>query len=49
MMLTQKQRQAKQRFMDTGGTWSPAWDSVLRLDAGFLEAYAGMAKRDLLK
>jgi alkylhydroperoxidase/carboxymuconolactone decarboxylase family protein YurZ len=42
-MLTQNQRHAKQRFIDAGGTWSEAWDSVLRLDAGFLEAYAGFA------
>jgi alkylhydroperoxidase/carboxymuconolactone decarboxylase family protein YurZ len=43
MMLTQKQQHVKEAFIDAGGIWSPAWDSILRLDAGFLEAYSGLA------
>ncbi len=43
MMLTQKQQQVKQAFIEAGGIWSPAWESILRLDAGFLEAYSRFA------
>ncbi|WP_397452328.1 carboxymuconolactone decarboxylase family protein [Pseudomonas sp. NA-150] len=42
-MLTQKQQQAKQAFVEAGGTWNAAWDSILQLDAGFLEAYSAFA------
>jgi alkylhydroperoxidase/carboxymuconolactone decarboxylase family protein YurZ len=37
--LTQRQQQAKDEFMRVHGTWSDGWDSLLRLDAGFFEAY----------
>lgn len=43
MSLTEKQQQAKDAFAKNGGTWNLAWDSVLRLDPGFVEAYAGFA------
>ncbi|HEY0287452.1 MAG TPA: carboxymuconolactone decarboxylase family protein [Pseudomonas sp.] len=43
MSLTQEQQQAKDAFNGCGGTWNAAWDSILRLDPGFLQAYAGFA------
>lgn len=43
MSLTEKQQQARAAFARSGGTWNPAWDSLLRLDPGFVEAYAGFA------
>lgn len=43
MTLTEKQQQAKAAFERSRGTWTPAWDSLLRLDPGFVEAYAGFA------
>ena len=43
MSLTQKQQQAKAAFERSGSPWTSAWDSLLRLDAGFVEAYAGFA------
>jgi alkylhydroperoxidase/carboxymuconolactone decarboxylase family protein YurZ len=39
MSLTQQQQQLKEEFMRVRGAWSDAWESILRLDAGFLEAY----------
>lgn len=39
MSLTQQQQQLKEEFMRVRGTWSDAWESILRLDAGFLESY----------
>ena len=29
----------KEEFMRVHGVWSPAWESMLRLDAGFVAAY----------
>jgi alkylhydroperoxidase/carboxymuconolactone decarboxylase family protein YurZ len=43
MNLTPKQQHAKNAFERSGSTWNPAWDSLLRLDPGFVEAYAGFA------
>ncbi|MFK3795649.1 MULTISPECIES: carboxymuconolactone decarboxylase family protein [unclassified Pseudomonas] len=43
MSLTEKQQQAKAAFERSQGTWSAGWDSLLRLDPGFVEAYAGFA------
>jgi alkylhydroperoxidase/carboxymuconolactone decarboxylase family protein YurZ len=43
MSLTEKQQQAREAFERSGGTWNLAWDSMLRLDPGFVEAYAGFA------
>lgn len=43
MALTEQQQTARQAFERSGGTWSPAWDSILRLDPVFLKAYAGFA------
>lgn len=39
MSLTTEQQRIKDRFQRIRGSWGPAWESVLRLDAGFLEAY----------
>lgn len=43
MALTEPQKKAKAAFENGAGSWSPAWDSLLRLDPGFVEAYAGFA------
>jgi alkylhydroperoxidase/carboxymuconolactone decarboxylase family protein YurZ len=43
MSLTTRQQQAKDAFEHGGGTWNHSWDSLLRLDAGFVEAYSGFA------
>ncbi|SDG26617.1 carboxymuconolactone decarboxylase family protein [Pseudomonas abietaniphila] len=43
MNLTEKQQKARDAFARSGGTWNLAWDSLLRLDPGFVEAYAGFA------
>jgi len=43
MAFTEKQQQARDAFERSGGNWNPAWESILRLDPGFLEAYAGFA------
>lgn len=37
--LTERQAQVKDRFIAVRGTWSPAWDAMLRLDPEFLDAY----------
>lgn len=39
MTLTPRQRQVKDEFRKVRGTWGPAWESILRLDPDFLEAY----------
>jgi alkylhydroperoxidase/carboxymuconolactone decarboxylase family protein YurZ len=39
MSLTERQQHVKDAFIEQRGNWSSAWDSVLRLDVGFLEAY----------
>jgi alkylhydroperoxidase/carboxymuconolactone decarboxylase family protein YurZ len=43
MSLTPEQQQAKDAFERSGASWNPAWDSLLRLDPTFVEAYAGFA------
>jgi len=43
MSLSEKQLQAKAAFERSHGTWNAAWDSLLRLSPGFVEAYAGFA------
>lgn len=42
MSLTSEQQRAK-TALERNSPWSPAWDSLLRLDPGFVEAYAGFA------
>lgn len=37
--LTPRQEEAKARFIEVRGTWSEAWEAVVRLDPDFLEAY----------
>jgi alkylhydroperoxidase/carboxymuconolactone decarboxylase family protein YurZ len=37
--LTTRQEELKAEFLRVRGTWSDAWESILRLDPGFLEAY----------
>jgi alkylhydroperoxidase/carboxymuconolactone decarboxylase family protein YurZ len=37
--LTTRQEELKAEFMKVRGTWSDAWESILRLDPAFLEAY----------
>lgn len=39
MTLTPEQQRIKDEFIRVRGTWSEAWESVLRLDAGFLDSY----------
>jgi alkylhydroperoxidase/carboxymuconolactone decarboxylase family protein YurZ len=39
MTLTVRQEEVKARFIEVRGTWSPAWESILRLDPEFLLAY----------
>jgi alkylhydroperoxidase/carboxymuconolactone decarboxylase family protein YurZ len=39
MALTARQQQIKDEFIAVRGTWSPAWDRILELDAEFLHAY----------
>src|SRR5471030_568210 len=41
--LTQRQQQAKDAFTLVHGTWSDGWDSLLRLDASFFEAYVAFS------
>ena len=37
--LTPRQEEVKARFIGVRGTWSDAWEAVVRLDPDFLEAY----------
>jgi alkylhydroperoxidase/carboxymuconolactone decarboxylase family protein YurZ len=39
MTLTAEQQRLKEEFIQARGTWSDAWESVLRLDPEFLRAY----------
>jgi alkylhydroperoxidase/carboxymuconolactone decarboxylase family protein YurZ len=39
MVLTTRQQQIKDEFIAVRGTWSPAWERILELDAEFLHAY----------
>ena len=39
MTLTQRQQDVKDEFIRVRGTWSEAWESILRLDPVFLAAY----------
>lgn len=38
-MLTEHQEKIKQEFIEIRGTWSPLWESILKLDPDFLAAY----------
>lgn len=38
-MLTARQKDIKNEFVEVRGTWSPVWESILTLDAEFLAAY----------
>ena len=37
--LTPRQEEVKARFIEVRGTWSDAWEAIVRLDPDFLEAY----------
>jgi alkylhydroperoxidase/carboxymuconolactone decarboxylase family protein YurZ len=39
MSLTEQQKRLKEEFIRAHGTWNEGWDSILRLDPGFLQAY----------
>jgi alkylhydroperoxidase/carboxymuconolactone decarboxylase family protein YurZ len=39
MTLTPRQQRLKEEFVEVRGTWSDAWESILRLDPDFLESY----------
>ncbi|MFI7449106.1 carboxymuconolactone decarboxylase family protein [Nonomuraea sp. NPDC049714] len=39
MTLTPEQQKIKDEFIRVRGTWGESWESMLRLDAGFLESY----------
>ena len=39
MSLTERQQQVKDAFVRVHRTWDAQWESILRLDAGFLDAY----------
>lgn len=39
MTLTEREQQAKDTFIKVHGAWSDGWESLLKLDAGFFEAY----------
>lgn len=43
MTLDQRQEQVKQDFIDQRGTWGTPWESILRFDPDFLEAYLGFS------
>jgi alkylhydroperoxidase/carboxymuconolactone decarboxylase family protein YurZ len=43
MSLTEQQRSLKDAFMRLRGTWSEEWESILRLDPGFFQAYLNLA------
>ena len=43
MTLTPQQEQLKAEFIEVRGTWSDAWESVLRLDPDFLRAYLDLS------
>lgn len=38
-MLTTRQEEIKNEFIEVRGTWSPLWESILTLDPEFLAAY----------
>ncbi len=52
MALTPRQQEIKDEFIRVRGTWGEAWESILRLDPGFLESYLRLSavpwKRDVL-
>jgi len=37
--LTSEQEAVKEEFIRVRGTWGPAWEAILQLDAGFLKSY----------
>ncbi|GAB3473570.1 carboxymuconolactone decarboxylase family protein [Nocardiopsis coralliicola] len=39
MTLDERRQQVKDDFIRIRGTWSPAWDGILRIDPDFLESY----------
>ncbi|MEN5107303.1 carboxymuconolactone decarboxylase family protein [Pseudomonas sp. TWI672] len=43
MELNEYQQKVKDEFVRVRGTWSPTWESMLRLDARFLESYLGLS------
>ncbi|MEV0385719.1 carboxymuconolactone decarboxylase family protein [Nonomuraea sp. NPDC050643] len=52
MALTPHQQQIKDEFTRVRGTWGEPWESILRLDPAFLQAYLGLSavpwQRDVL-
>ncbi|OZI23281.1 gamma-carboxymuconolactone decarboxylase [Bordetella genomosp. 9] len=43
MEMTERQHALKDAFIRLRGAWGPEWESILRLDAGFFEAYLNLA------
>jgi alkylhydroperoxidase/carboxymuconolactone decarboxylase family protein YurZ len=43
MELTERQRNLKDAFVRLRGAWGEEWESILRLDPGFFEAYLKLA------
>ncbi|ASR36910.1 gamma-carboxymuconolactone decarboxylase [Prauserella marina] len=43
MSLTPRQQEIKDEFIAVRGTWSEAWESILRQDAEFLRAYLNLS------
>ncbi|ANN66141.1 carboxymuconolactone decarboxylase family protein [Bordetella bronchialis] len=43
MELTQRQQDLRDAYVRLRGTWAPEWESILRLDPGFFEAYLNLA------
>lgn len=39
MTLTPRQQQSKEAFQEQRGTWSPLWESIVKIDPEFLDAY----------
>lgn len=49
MSLTEAQKELKQEFIDVRGTWSDAWEAVLRLDPEYLRSYLKLSSVPLRK
>ncbi|OZI63242.1 gamma-carboxymuconolactone decarboxylase [Bordetella genomosp. 11] len=49
MALTQRQQNLKDAFVRLRGAWGEEWESILRLDPGFFEAYLNLASVPWLK
>lgn len=49
MQLTERQQQIKDDFIRIRQTWAPQWESILRLDCEFLDAYLHLSAVPLRK